>query len=61
MIVAKMLLILSISVVVSGCIHNGGDTVKIRESVMTKGMIICADFEEKVCVMAENSQRKMVW
>jgi hypothetical protein len=62
MTVAKLLLILSISVVVSGCIHYDADTDKIRESVMTKGMIICADFDEKVCVMAENSLvRRIMW
>jgi len=52
---AKFLFLLFCTLAISGCRHNENIiAAQVHESVMTDGMIICADFDEKVCVKAEN-------
>ena len=60
--VVKLLFILYIAALVNGCRHNGGNINQIHESVMNEGMTICAHFEEKVCIEAENRLvRNIMW
>ena len=58
----NFLLNLCFIITVSGCVHQSGNVGSVRESVMTEGMTICADFDEKVCIFAENSiRRQIMW
>lgn len=60
--VVKFLFFLYIGIIVIGCRHTDGNIAQIHESVMTEGMTICAYFDEKVCLTAENSLlRHIMW
>lgn len=61
--VVKLLFFLYLPIIVSGCSYNKNITgAQVHESVMTEGMTICAYFDEKVCVTAENTLlRHIMW